>query len=153
MEHRGQGERRVEISVKNLLQTLICRGIPNNVCISSALKEVEFNWLSRNVGYEGWLPALEPRKRENEEIYNEETDKHYLNKVIEADVDDEKPSWEQAPLDMMWWEWQFFCDLPPWNHNVSWFIRSYQKQGKYLETVTVPGFSKFSQWFSALAAH
>ena len=42
----------VEVSVKKLLQTLLHRGIPNNVCRSSALKEVEFNWLPRNVSYE-----------------------------------------------------------------------------------------------------
>ena len=40
------------------------RGIPNNVCRSSALKEVEFNWLPRNVSYEWWLPELEHRKGE-----------------------------------------------------------------------------------------
>lgn len=92
MEHRGQGERRVEIPFKNLLQTLLRRGIPNDVCVASALKEVAFNWLPGNVGYEGWLPALEPRKGGDEEIYSEETDKHHLNKVIEANVDVEKPS-------------------------------------------------------------
>ena len=92
MEHRGQGERRVEIPFKNLLQTLLRRGIPNNVCVASALKEVAFKWLPGNVGYEGWLPALEPRKGGNEDIYSEETDKHHLNKVIEANVDGEKPS-------------------------------------------------------------
>ena len=54
----------VEISVKKLLQTLLHRGIPNNVCRSSALKEVEFNWLPRNVSYEWWLPELEHRKGE-----------------------------------------------------------------------------------------
>lgn len=81
-----------EIWVKKLLHTLLHREIPNNICRSSALKEVEFSWLPQNVSYEWWLPELEHIKGEkNEEICNKLT--NCLNKVIKANIGNEKPSW------------------------------------------------------------
>lgn len=82
----------VEIWVKKLLQTLLHREIPNNVCRSSALKEVEFSWLPQNVSYEWWLPELEHIKVEKMKKFAIKKLTNYLNKVIKANIGNEKPS-------------------------------------------------------------
>ena len=93
-ERSTEGMERVEVEiwVKKLLQTLLHREIPNNVCRSSALKEVEFSWLSQNVSYEWWLPELEHIKAEKMKKFAIKKLTNYLNKVIKANIGNEN-SW------------------------------------------------------------